>query len=421
MHIHFDCFSGVSGNMVLGALLDMGVPREALETPLRTLPLGGWELDVREVHRGPLRATWCGVITPDAPAPCAGQEAACAAHGHASGHGGAHAHEHAAGGGHAHRSFADIAELIAAAELPARARDLARCVFSRLAEAEGRVHGVPPCAVTFHEVGAVDSIIDIVGTCLGLVACDATRITCAPLVVGSGSVMSRHGSIPLPAPATAELLAGVPVRQVDCGFELTTPTGAALMTVLAEQFCSLPDMIVAKTAYGAGDDRPSPLPNVLRVFAGKAAPASEPLLCLETNIDNAPAEDLALVLDRLMEEGALDAFFTPVIMKKSRPAALLTCLCREADRMRLEDLVLAHLPTLGIRAYRVDRRARDRRVVSVPTRWGPVRIKEAVDGAHVAHASPEYEDLRRIAAAHAVGIGRVRREVMAAYASHVSS
>ncbi|HAK97076.1 MAG TPA: nickel pincer cofactor biosynthesis protein LarC [Planctomycetes bacterium] len=421
-HLHFDCFSGLSGNMMLGAMLDLGVPRRDIEEPLRTLPLEPWTLRVEEVRRGPLRATWCDVEV-------AAHDRGGGAHDHAhERHLQDHAHPHSHDHAHPHepdsraedlhgRRFSDIRAMLASASLPARAKDIALRAFDLLARAEGRVHGMPPQDVVFHEVGAVDSIVDIVGTALAIAACGAERFSCAPLVLGSGSVSTRHGRLPLPAPATIELVRGAPVVQLPHPFEFTTPTGAALVMALVERFGPLPELVLSGTGYGAGADRPTPFPNVLRVLAGTAPAAVDaPAVVFETNIDNAGGEDVGHVLSALLAAGALDAFAAPVQMKKSRPAQVLTCICRAADQAALEDIVFRNLPALGIRSYGVSRRILDRRHVAVATPWGSVRVKEALRGGVVLHATPEYEDLRACADAHGIGIGLIRRAAMASYA-----
>jgi len=224
-----------------------------------------------------------------------------------------------------------------------------------------------------------------------------------------------HGVIPIPAPATCEVLEGTPVVQTDVPFELTTPTGAALMKALSERFGPAGEMSLEKTGYGAGDDRPTPVPNVLRVYDGTPVRDSESVVVLESNLDNVSAEAIGFLMDTLLEAGALDVFFTPIVMKKSRPAQKISVLCRRGDQCRLEEIVFRNVPTLGIRSHSVSRRVLDRRHVSVSTQWGTVRVKEALSAGRTLHAWPEYEDIRRIATVHGVGISRVREAVMAKY------
>ena len=382
--LHFDLVSGISGNMILGSLLDLGVDQAALTAPLRSLPLEDWKLVTEEVRRGPIRARWCDVVQRGEPRD--------------------------------HRHYGEVKRIIEAADLPAPVAGRALEAFRILARAEGAVHGVDPEKVAFHEVGAVDSIVDIVGVCHGMHLLEIERVTCSPVPLGHGSVESRHGPIPVPAPATVEILRQVPIRQVDCPYELTTPTGAALMVALAERFGTAPDMVLTAVGYGAGADRPTPLPNVLRVFLGESdGPAAEFLTVCETTIDNTGGEALGYLLERLLEAGALDAFFTPIVMKKSRPAQTLTVLCRTTDQPALEALIFQQVPTLGIRSFAVARHALSRHFVTLQTPWGEVRIKEAWREGSVLHAWPEYEDLRRAATGHDRGITALREDVMDLY------
>ncbi len=382
-HLHFDCLSGASGNMILGSLLDLGVPPAEITQALGRLDLEPWDLTVEEVRRGPLRAVWCDVrVTREA---------------------------------HTHRHLGDVERLITAAGLPPAAEEAARRTFRLLAAAEGRVHGIAPEKVAFHEVGAVDSIVDILGACFAVDWLGAGRITCSAIPLGRGTVSSMHGPIPVPAPATCELLQGIPVRQTDSEYELTTPTGAALMAALAEEYGPAPEMVLEKVGYGAGSDRPTPVPNVLRVFQGSATPGEERVLVVETNIDNVSAEDLGYLVGAVLEAGALDAFLTPLTMKKSRQAQKLSVLCRPERHPELEDLIFRNIPTLGIRSYPVTRRVLERRHREITTPWGPVRIKEAVRRDTVLHAWPEYEDLKAIAATHDLGIASLREKIMELY------
>lgn len=384
--LYFDCFSGISGNMIIGALLDIGVSAEALEARLKTLPLENWSLSVSHVRRGPFRATHCEVVQ-SAPA-------------------------------HDHRHLGTIEKLIDAAELPGRVIEKAKQVFRVLADAEGAVHGIAPEKVGFHEVGAVDAIVDIVGACTALDLLGWPQVACAPMRLGQGQVSSMHGEIPVPAPATVALLSGVPVKQLDTPFEMTTPTGAALMKVLAHDFGCLPDMVLEKTGYGAGSERATALPNVLRAMTGSAAGSgvtADAVMVLETNLDNVPAEDTGYVLEALMAKGALDAFLTPITMKKSRLGQKLTVLCRPGDQAGLEKLIFLHLPTLGIRSHAASRHILNRRQVPLETPWGTVRIKVSESDGALSHATIEYEDLKKAAQETGLGLDELRKKIMALY------
>ena len=382
-YLHFDCVSGISGNMILGALFDLGVSPGEVESALRKLPLEPWSLNVQEVRRGAIRALWCRVIV---------EEKATE-----------------------HRHLKEIEKLVLDSGLPPEVVEKALDVFKLLAAAEGKVHGIPPEKVAFHEVGAVDSIVDILGSLYALHLHGCRGITCSRIPLGGGTAGTMHGVIPIPAPATCEILRDTPVVQVDTAFELTTPTGAALMKALAERFGPAPEMVLRGIGYGAGDDRPGEVPNVLRVYEGSAERGARPLAIMETNLDNVSAEAIGFLMDALLGAGALDVFFTPVVMKKSRPAQKLSVLCRPGDEVRLGELIFRHVPTLGIRSFPVSRRALERRHVAVSTPWGRVRVKEALMEGRTIHAWPEYEDIKSVAEKYGLGINRVREAVMAKY------
>jgi len=374
--------------MVLGALLDigreLGLRPQDIEQALAGLKLESWHLKVQEVIRGPIRACYCEVEVTRQP--------------------------------HAHRRIGDIKSLLAESSLPPEVIDSSLRTFEILARAEGKVHGVPPEEVTFHEVGAVDSIVDIVGSCFAWTKLGMPHVTCSRIALGGGQADTAHGRIPLPSPATCEILRGVPVRQLDTPFELTTPTGAALMVSLAENFGPAPDLVLECVGYGAGSDRPTPLPNVLRVLYGRRSSAhAEGLVVLETNLDNVSAELSASLVDFLFEQGALDVFFTPIVMKKSRPAHKLSVLCTEALRERIEQVIFEQIPTLGIRRIQVERTALERRRRKLQTPWGELHVKEALRRGRVIHAWPEYEDLREAARRAGLGIERMRAEIMRRY------
>jgi hypothetical protein len=392
---YFDCFAGISGDMTLGALLDAGLPRAALEATLRQLPLPGWELDVQRVVKQGLAATAVQVhVAPDE---------------------------------QPHRHLADIRRILDAGGLPAIVRDRATAVFTRLAEAEAAVHGTSPNEVHFHEVGAVDSIVDIVGAVAGLHALGIETLRASPLPLGHGFVRAAHGQLPVPAPAVMQLLAqrGIPVRDLDAAAELVTPTGAALLAALADDFGRYPDMVVRAVGLGAGQ-RNMPFPNVLRVVIGDASPTSVPLdnpyavehlLVLESNLDDMNPEIIAYASQQLLASGALDVWHTPIMMKKGRPATMLSVLCRPADGPGLTELVLAETTSLGVRQHMVDRVALPRRSDEVTTPWGTVRVKVAqlADGA--AKVAPEYEDCQRVARAAGVPLRDVYAAAHAAWRS----
>ena len=344
---YFQPFSGVSGDMALGALLDAGLTLPELENKLTSLRLAGWKLMAEKEMRGAFQATRLHVILEQAP------ESHHHDHAHAhepppawrserengDEHTHHHRHDHHAHhpershaqsqqgasdhGPNGHRNLSDILSLVHSSDLPAEVKSLSTSVFQRLGEAEARVHGIPLEQVHFHEVGAVDSIVDIVATCLGLHLLGVEQVYSAPVTVGTGFVKCAHGTMPLPAPATLELLRGHPVEQRETRAELTTPTGAALLTGLARGFGTMPPMVVDAIGYGAGDDRPGPIPNVLRLVLGESIsspPRRDRIVVLEANLDDMSSEWLGHLMDRLFEAGAVDVSFAPVFMKKNRPA-----------------------------------------------------------------------------------------------------
>jgi uncharacterized protein (TIGR00299 family) protein len=433
---YFDTFSGISGDMVLGALVDAGLPFDRLSEGLAGLRLTGYHLEEEKVLRGPFSATRIRVVLDaDAARIPPGGETVEQAHDHPHDHPHDHDHPHGprvpeeggppaeanvhahAGGGHPHRGLADILALLQASGLPEPVRERAASIFRRLGEAEAKIHGVPVEAVRFHEVGAVDSIIDVAGSVLGLHLLEIEEVWCAPATVGSGWVRGAHGEIPLPAPATLELLRGFPLRQRDCGFELTTPTGAAISTTLARGFGPMPPLVVGSVGYGAGDDRPGPVPNVLRLVIGERTPGpigtgTDRVIVLETDVDDMSPQWIGYLVDRLLEAGALDVTVTPVQMKKGRPGHTIRVLAGPGKDLDIADILFAETTTLGIRRNEVDRLILDRTIETVSTRWGEVRIKVGRRGGRIVGAAPEYEDLRRLAAAARVPLKEVHREAL---------
>jgi len=423
---YLDCPSGVSGDMLLGALLDAGVTLDDLRALLGGLPLEGYTLEAAPVVREALGAMHARIVPTR-------EE-------------------------HAHRRLSDVLAIIEHGELPQRVKRDASVVFRRLAAAEARVHRVGIEDVHFHEVGAVDAIIDVVGVCAGLYLLGVEELYCSPLPLGRGQTTMAHGTLPLPAPAVLELLAmsGAPTMPHAATTELVTPTGAALVTTLAR--FAQPPLRLARAGYGAGT-RTEPTPNLLRLWLGERienpdlpgapgrmqyaptpdrraaltesaaglppgnAPTGsaggedvtvEQLLVLEANIDDMPGELFGYAMERLLAAGALDAWCAPLTMKKARPGALLGALCRPADRAALVDVFLRETSTFGVRERAVTRYAAARDVRTVDTPYGPVRVKlKLLDGV-VAGASPEYEDCRRLATEQGVPLPRVYAAAVAA-------
>jgi uncharacterized protein (TIGR00299 family) protein len=367
---HLDCFSGVSGNMMLGALVDCGLAVEDLESAVAGLKIEGWRLRSQRVMRGPIACTLVEVEVAEA---------------------------------QPERGLDDILRLIEAASLDPVVARCSSAIFRQLGEAEAAVHGVPVERVHFHEVGAVDAMVDIVGTVAGFRMLSVERLTCSPLPLGGGWVETAHGRLPIPAPATAKLLEGYPTYAGDAQAELVTPTGAALVTGLCDAFGALPAMTVRRVGYGAGS-RDLPHPNCLRMFLGDtaeaAAPAGTPadtVVLLETNLDDMNPELYEHVMERLFEAGALDVFITPVIMKKTRPGSLLTALAPRERQAELLGIMFRETTTLGVRAREAARYCLEREWSEVQTPFGRVRVKVGRLGGKVVTASPEHDDCRRLA------------------------
>ncbi len=371
---YFDCFSGASGDMIIGALLDAGLKLDELRRGLRKLKLRGYGVSARKAVRGGFKGTKFDVKV--------------------------------SRGKHPHRKLADIVSLIEASGLSQTVRRRAKSVFKRLAAAEARAHGTTPGRVHFHEVGALDAIVDIVGVMVGLEALGVTGVHVSAFATGTGYVDCAHGRLPVPAPATASLLEGYPVRGIDAGRELTTPTGAAILTTLGASFGVMPPMLVERVGYGAGDGQRSGEPNLLRVFLGRPPGVGEngspcetdAVTRLETNIDDATPEMCAGAIERLLEAGALDAWLTPVVMKKGRAAWTLHVLCENHDAGKMAETIFRETTTFGVRAEEVRRLKLPRKTVRVKTRYGAVAVKVGMMDGRVLTVSPEYEDCRRIAA-----------------------
>lgn len=384
---YFDCYSGISGDMALGALLDCGLELESLQDLLSGLKLTGYRLSARQVKLYGLTGTDLTVST-------VGPEPAC-------------------------RTLADIERLIGKSSLPAPVREKSILVFSCLARAEAAVHGVSEQQVHFHEVGAVDAIVDIVGTVSALYLLGIEQLFCSPLPLSSGMVNSSHGPIPVPAPAALELLrtrqAPVYGRKVEA--ELVTPTGAALVTALAEQFGEPPPFTVEQVGYGAGKLDPG-YPNFLRVLVGRQPGENlaleQQINQIEANIDDLNPEIYSYLMEKLFQAGALDVYFSPIQMKKNRPAVMLTVLTLPAALQPVIQIIFDETSTLGLRVAGSKKIMRPRETVTVDTRWGPVRVKLAparLDSPDPSHFSPEFEDCRAIARRTGIPLKDVYREV----------
>jgi uncharacterized protein (TIGR00299 family) protein len=369
-HAYFDCFSGISGDMVLGALVDAGADLHAIEADLRKLGLDGWKISATKVKRGEIFATQVKVETSES---------------------------------HHHRGLSIILQRIENAGLVPRAATRATQIFTRLAEAEAKVHQQPIEQVHFHEVGAVDSIVDIVGAAIGFELLGIDEFACSAFDVGAGQVKTAHGLLPVPAPATAELLKGAPMFTSGIAKELVTPTGAAIATTLATRYLEIPEMTLQSIGYGAGSADLKEKANVLRLLIGETAAAESgeywdaPVTVIETNIDDMSPQIYGYFAERALEAGALDVFSSPVQMKKNRPGQLVTILSEPHNVAGLIDLAFRQTTTIGVRTHEVRRKTLARESVTVETPFGEVRMKISRMHGSVLNATPEYEDCRRIA------------------------
>jgi uncharacterized protein (TIGR00299 family) protein len=389
----FDCFSGISGNMALGALLDCGLPVESFRAELDKLGLRGYSLDIREVQKSGLRGLFVDIRVEET---------------------------------QPHRHLADIEKIIASSPLPERVRERSLLVFRKLAQAESGAHGEPVENIHFHEVGAVDAILDVVGTAICLEMLGVDKVYASAIHIGAGTVKTAHGLLPVPAPATAELLKGFPVYGRDAEAELVTPTGAALLAALAERGGDAPPMRVERVGYGAGS-RDLPWANLLRVTVGdESAPALAPALTpalaqrgqrvmmVEANIDDMNPQFYEHVSERLFAAGALDVYFIPIQMKRNRPATMLGVMVDEDKLDPALGILFSETTTIGVRMYPVERRKLDREEGAVDTVYGPVQVKIAKLAGRVMNVAPEYRDCLRIAKEKNIPLKDVYQAALAA-------
>jgi hypothetical protein len=386
---YFDCFSGASGDMIVGALLDAGLDMDALRAALAGLKLPGCTISAEQVRRAGLAATKFNVQL-TAPQPP--------------------------------RRLSGILQLIDAANLPARAAERAKAIFLRLGQAEAKVHALPLEEVHFHEVGAADSIIDVVGAAAGMELLGIEEVHCSPLPVGSGVIKTEHGLLPVPAPATAELLKGAALAAWEApepAGELTTPTGAAVLTALARDYGGPPAMELAGVGYGAGAREHPTVPNLLRVLIGSAAEPGwvDTVVELSANLDDCTGEVLGATMEKLLQAACLDAWCAPIYMKKSRPAWTLSALCLPRDADAVERMIFAETTTLGVRRRTCRRSKLARRHVTVETAYGPIRVKVGLAGTERTEltATPEFADCAAAGAAHGVPLKEVMAAAMTAF------
>ena len=378
MKAHFDCFSGISGNMTLGALIDLGVPQEWLEAELKSRVLDDFDLMVTATSRMGIAAKYVEV-TPKS---------------------------------RTERDYAAICAMIEKSSLSYQTKTLSLAIFEKIAAAESKIHGCPKDHVHFHEVGGVDAIVDIVGTCLCVEYLGLEGITASKISLGSGFVDCAHGRLPVPAPATLEILKDVPVVGTDIPFELTTPTGAAIMKTLAQSFGPMPDMVASKIGYGSGTRHLETAPNLLRVIVGSPSPISDTVFMIETSIDDMNPEIYGFLMERLFAAGALDVNLIPVFMKKNRPGTLLQVLSHQRDRETLIRTILTETTTIGVRYYPVERRLLAREAITLETIYGKVSAKKVITPDGSFRITPEYEACREIAQKENIPIRTVYEKIV---------
>ncbi len=378
---YFDCFSGISGDMILGAMLDLGMPRETLLEELKKLPVQGYRFQIGRERRGAIGGTRVRIDIDG--------------------------HQHA-------RRYSDIEKLIRESSLDPAVRERSMAVFERLGKAESRVHGISLEEVHFHEVGALDSILDIVGSVICIHHLGIERVCASRVPVGRGFVKTQHGLLPIPAPAAALLLEGVPVYDNGVERELTTPTGAAVLTTFADSYGTVPDMVLRGTGYGVGSNSAANPPNLLRVMLGDARTAytRKRLMLIETNIDDMNPEFYDYVFERLFDAGALDVSLVALQMKKNRPGALLRVLADPSLRSAIVDILFRETTSLGVRIQEVERLEVPRKIEEIDTPYGPFRVKwiELPDGRK--RCAPEYDDCKRAAREHRLPIRKIYEDVL---------
>ncbi len=440
--LYLDCFAGISGDMFIGALLDCGLDFDFLKAELAKLGVEGYELSLTRVDRSGINSAKFdvhlhGEVHHHHDHSHNHHHHDHHDHSHDHHHDHSHQHHHHDANpqsethnshSHDHRSLSTIKHIISSSALSAEVKERALTIFQRIGEAESKIHGIPIETVHFHEVGAVDSIVDIVGACIGLEALKIEQIICAPLHVGSGTFKCAHGTYPVPGPATTELLKGVPIYSKDIEGELVTPTGAAIVATLAASYGNLPAMKIERIGYGAGTRSYEKFPNTLRAMIGEMAgnagglPATDStpttVTVIEANIDDLSPQVFGHLMEKALAEGALDVFYTPVQMKKNRPGVLVTLLCRPEDRQLMTELLFSETTTLGIRYRDEQREILAREFVTVETEFGAIKMKiaRASDG-RLVNYSAEFDDCRLAAELHQVPIREVQLAAMRAFAA----
>ncbi len=393
--LYYDCFSGISGDMHLGAMIDLGVDPKFLIDQLGRLDLSGYELKITRDQKKGITGTKVDVVLDENP------------HGHDHGHHQDHHH---------HRNLEDISRIIDDSDLSKAVKDRSIRMFRKLAEAEGKIHNKPIQEVHFHEVGAIDSIVDIVGAAICIESIAPDMIMSSAVELGGGFVKCEHGTFPVPAPATAEILAGVPVKSGAAPFETTTPTGALILACNADKFGPMQDLRISKTAYGIGN-RDMDIPNVLRIYLAEStghaesSPETRKALLMECNIDDMNPEMYGYVMDLLFGLGADDVFITPIMMKKARPASKLSVLCSPDKKQIMTETLLTHTTSLGVRSYEVDKTMLEREFSKIKTKYGEVTMKTAIYRGKQLKSKPEYEDCIRLAREHEIPVQKIYEEI----------
>jgi hypothetical protein len=387
--LYFDCFAGASGNMILGALVSLGADESELVEQIKLLGTTDFEIEFKTVDKTGIAAVHADVKVP---------------------------HEHA------HRHLHHIEKIISDSRLPETVKSRVIKIFTRLAEAEAKVHGVGVEKIHFHEVGAMDAIVDVVGACIGFEMLGIERFVCSKIHVGSGFVKMAHGKYPVPPPAVTELLTNAPIYSTEIEGELITPTGAAIIATVCESYGQIPEMKIERTAYGAGTRDYKDFPNVLRLLLGETENQAEAtnntqtsvdnLYLIETNLDDLSPQILGFVMERAFESGALDCWFTPIQMKKNRPATIISILCAKENKDALTALLYTETSTLGVRHSEIARECLPREIVEVETEYGIIAVKIARFGDKIVNAKPEYEQIRQIALQSKKSLREIEREVL---------
>lgn len=391
--LYFDCFSGISGDMTLGALLDCGINGEKFKEEIAKLNIGGYRIDIKKGMKNGISGTDVNVILSSDKEE---SDDFC---------------DHDNEGHHNHRNLSDIEKIIDDSSLDERVKDLSKHMFRKLAVSEARIHGKDIKEVHFHEVGAVDSIIDIVGTAICVVQLKVDKFISSPVNTGMGFVKCQHGIIPVPGPAALELLKGIPVYSMDINTELVTPTGAAIISTLCSEFGPLPHMVVERCGYGCGK-KDIKIPDLLRVVIGEDKRNDDHLTMMECNIDDMNSEFYDYAMEELFKEGALDVFMTNIIMKKSRPAVKLSVLCRSEDIDKLSGIIFANTSSIGIRRYQVERESLSRKTDDIVTKYGTIRVKIAYRNGREVNYAPEYDDVKKAAIESGVPVKTIYNEAL---------